>query len=349
MAQQPQQQVIPADQLVTKYQRIGRCNHFSMLQNIPCSEEYKIVGILLVDHSLSHALTSTVDVPVVYLQQFWKIVNKVPNTKDTIRFTINRETIMYTVDMLRDALKLPVETLENSLIVPADLKYIPRFLRIVGYEGIVDKKDSIQYPRFTKLIIADLMKKFPSIAPRLEEDYHSIKDDVPLGNVYTIRNVMVRGLLIPSDLLTDEIRASKEYTAYEEKFVRKPSTTSTPPPGDDKERDDIAEASILSLTLHKIALAAEAQENVAKVQDKIIKEDIDKFFDDEEDNSYASAFSDLEKKDDGKDDDDKDVDDDDHVDHALVRKKVSGSSEIRNEKMQTPILSPPRSPGKDFS
>ncbi|GJS91765.1 hypothetical protein Tco_0774401 [Tanacetum coccineum] len=31
-----------------------------------------------------------------------------------------------------------------------------------------------------KLIIADLMKKFPSIPPRLEEDHHSIKDDIPL-------------------------------------------------------------------------------------------------------------------------------------------------------------------------
>ncbi|GJU47649.1 copia protein [Tanacetum coccineum] len=332
-------------------------------------EECKIVGILLVDHSLSHVLTSTVDVPVV-------------------------ETIMYTVDMFRDALKLPVETLENSLI----------------------KKDSIQYPHFTKLIIADLMKKFPSIAPRLKEDYHSIKDDVPLVNVYTTRNVMVRGLLIPSDLLTDEIHASKEYKAYEEKFVRvdvlkiqpdpvkstqgthrTPRATRTPTPiakkkiksievvGEssyDKEREDIAEASILSLTLHKITSAAEAQENVAKVQDKIIEEDIDKLFDDEEGDSYASAFSDSvfqddedtrtrieprshkehqdavddddndvvkEKKDDGKDNEEKDADDDDHDDHALVRKKVSGSSEIRNEKMQTPILSPAKSPRKDFS
>ncbi|GJU22357.1 hypothetical protein Tco_1155699 [Tanacetum coccineum] len=30
------------------------------------------------------------------------------------------------------------------------------------------------------LIIADLMKKFPNIPKRIEEDYHSIKDDVPL-------------------------------------------------------------------------------------------------------------------------------------------------------------------------
>ncbi|GJT57882.1 hypothetical protein Tco_0992936 [Tanacetum coccineum] len=40
------------------------------------------------------------------------------------------------------------------------------------------KKEVVQYPRFIKLIIADLMKKFPEIPQRIEEDYHSIKDDI---------------------------------------------------------------------------------------------------------------------------------------------------------------------------
>nr|GEU35496.1 copia protein [Tanacetum cinerariifolium] len=42
-----QQQVIPTDELVTtKYQIVGRCNNYAMLQNIPCSKECKIVGTL---------------------------------------------------------------------------------------------------------------------------------------------------------------------------------------------------------------------------------------------------------------------------------------------------------------
>ncbi|GJV10823.1 putative reverse transcriptase domain-containing protein [Tanacetum coccineum] len=107
----------------------------------------------------------------------------------------------------------------------------------VGYQGVVDKvsafymkflaqpwqtmfeKDVIQYPRFPKLIIADLMKKFPSIPPRLEEDYHLIKDDIPLVSVYTIRNVTVRGMLIPDAFLTKEIRATDDYKEYETVFV----------------------------------------------------------------------------------------------------------------------------------
>ncbi|GKD08379.1 hypothetical protein Tco_1188064 [Tanacetum coccineum] len=42
--------------------------------SISCSLECKILGQILLDHPLSYALTATVDVPVVYLQQFWSTV-----------------------------------------------------------------------------------------------------------------------------------------------------------------------------------------------------------------------------------------------------------------------------------
>ncbi|GKC30223.1 mediator of RNA polymerase II transcription subunit 22A-like protein [Tanacetum coccineum] len=75
MAQQ--QQIIPTDQLISiGYQSIRRCNNYTVLQSIPCLPNYKIVEQILVDHPLSYALTITVDIPVVYLQQFWNIVRK---------------------------------------------------------------------------------------------------------------------------------------------------------------------------------------------------------------------------------------------------------------------------------
>ncbi|GJY45967.1 hypothetical protein Tco_0435030 [Tanacetum coccineum] len=63
------------------------------------------------------------------------------------------------------------------------------------------------------------MKKFTSIPPRFEEDYHSIKDDILLVSVYTTGNVIVRGRLIPDAFLTDEIRATDDYKEYEMVFV----------------------------------------------------------------------------------------------------------------------------------
>ncbi|GJX40254.1 hypothetical protein Tco_0255244, partial [Tanacetum coccineum] len=151
-------------------------------------------------------------VPAVYLQHFWKTARLVVNANETIRFTMDKE-ITYTVDIFRSTLKLLVETFKNPFITPATLKFIQPFLKILGYQGNVDKqkKDVIKYPRFTKLIIANLMKKFPSIPWRLEEDYHSIKDDIPLVSVYTTGNVTVKGMLILDEFLTDDIRATPEY------------------------------------------------------------------------------------------------------------------------------------------
>ncbi|GKC43823.1 retrovirus-related pol polyprotein from transposon TNT 1-94 [Tanacetum coccineum] len=169
MAQQ-QQPIIPAYQLVLKFQSIGRCNNYDVLQNSPCFVAWKIVGQILIEHALSYALTATADVPAVCIQQFWKTIKQVPNANDNI-------------------LEIP----NNPFIEPTYLKFIQRFLKIVGYEGIVDK--------------------------RLEENYHSIKDDILLVSVYTRGNMTVRGMLIPGEFLTDDIRATEEYKEYEKAFI----------------------------------------------------------------------------------------------------------------------------------
>ncbi|GJR74892.1 hypothetical protein Tco_0087257 [Tanacetum coccineum] len=83
---------------------------------------------------------------------------------------------------------------------------------------IKQKKNVIQYPRFIKLIIADIMAKYESIPKRLEEDYHLIKDDTPLVNVYTTGKVNVNGMLILDDLITNTIRDTQAYKDYVEKY-----------------------------------------------------------------------------------------------------------------------------------
>ncbi|GKB61482.1 hypothetical protein Tco_0917668 [Tanacetum coccineum] len=112
---------------------------------------------------------------------------------------------------------------------------------------------------------------------------------------------------------------------------KKPSTTSIPPPSDDRERDEIHEATQLSIIMHKTAIIVEAQENVAKSLGVIRK----------------IKVVDKEKKND--DVEEKKDDNDDHDDHELVRNKVSGSLETRNEQTQTPIPIPPRSPKTGLS
>ncbi|GJT98902.1 retrovirus-related pol polyprotein from transposon TNT 1-94 [Tanacetum coccineum] len=295
------QQIITAAQLVPKFQGIRRCNNYDMLQSIPCSSECKIL---------------------------WKTVSKVPDTKDTIKFKLNTQYITYTVDMFRDTLHLLVETPDNPFVAPVNIEIIEYFMQSVGYQDVVDKvsafytkflaqpwqtmfkcgfnnfifqnKDVIQYPRFTKLIIADLMKKFPSIPPRLEEDYHSIKDDILLVRTHRTTPRYYRTPTLTAASPQEKMRKqSVRETSSPRKFLKatikqkKQSTTPIPPASDDRERDEIVEANLLSLTLHKTALAAEAQENVAKVQEKLAEEEIEKMVEGEEDEeSYESEFFD---------------------------------------------------------
>ncbi|GJZ62515.1 hypothetical protein Tco_0618652, partial [Tanacetum coccineum] len=85
--------------------------------------------------------------------------------------------------------------------------------------NVRQKKDAIQYPRFIKLILDDLMKKFPEIPQRIEEDYHYIKDDISLVSVYTTRDVRVRGMLILNEFLTAKIRVTDDFKKYETVFM----------------------------------------------------------------------------------------------------------------------------------
>ncbi|GJX38920.1 ribonuclease H-like domain-containing protein [Tanacetum coccineum] len=151
------QHIVPADKLVPKFQSIGRCNNYVVLQSIPCSPECKIVGKILLDHPLSYALTATADVPAIkinILQLFHAVVNHT------------------NVDCVA-------------------------FLWWDFMNNVLQKKNVI----------------------KLDEDYHSIKDDTPLVSVYSIGNVLFRGMRIPNAFLTTEIRATDDYKDHETVFI----------------------------------------------------------------------------------------------------------------------------------
>nr|GEZ56765.1 hypothetical protein [Tanacetum cinerariifolium] len=157
---------------------------------------------------------------------------------------------------------------------------------------VLQKKDVITYPRLIKLIIADLMKKFDSIPQRLEEEYHFIKDDISLEYVKVFVGVKVPTIQPQSVLSTQGThmttpsahRSPTLTTAIPHKKKRKQVAGET-------KMGKITEATLLSLALPKTAIAAEAQENVAKVQEKLEEEEIAKMVEGEDDEeSYASQF-----------------------------------------------------------
>ncbi|GKA79959.1 hypothetical protein Tco_0786555 [Tanacetum coccineum] len=204
-----------------------------------------MVGLILLDHCLSHALTETAEVPAVYLQQFWKTVSK--------------------------------------------------------------------------LIIADLMKKFPNNTKRLEEDYHSIKYDVPLMSVYTTGNVLVQGMLIPDALLTAEIRETNDFKEYE---TVSPIVYASPS---------------VSMKRKQIIGEFSSPQQSLKITIKQ-KQTVEKDDDDSKDRIEPGSHKDNSEV----------VDDDDDKEREKQDGEI-GSLEIRNEETQTTIPTPLSSPRKILS
>nr|GEV13574.1 hypothetical protein [Tanacetum cinerariifolium] len=94
---------------------------------------------------------------------------------------------------------------------------------------------------------------------------------------------------------TSSLRKSLKVTIRQ----NKQSTTLIPPSNDDRERDEITKATLLSFTLYKPVLAAEAQENIAKVQEKLAEEETINMVEGEKDEeSYTSEFADSMLNDD---------------------------------------------------
>nr|GEU68048.1 hypothetical protein [Tanacetum cinerariifolium] len=133
-------------------------------------------------------------------------------------------------------------------------------------------------------------------------------------------------MLIPDKLIIDEIRDTHAYRDYVEEYggvevpmikpklvkstrgmhrtpratrtpnpadVQKPISTLIPPPSDDRERDEIHKATLLSLALHKTAKIVENHVNLVAVKEKILEEDVDKIIEGKDEESFAREFFDF--------------------------------------------------------
>ncbi|GJV90758.1 hypothetical protein Tco_1538571, partial [Tanacetum coccineum] len=83
--------IVPAAQLVPKFQRIGRCNNYAVVQ-----------------------------------------ISKVPDAEETIKFKLDTQEIIYTIDMFRDTINLPVETPKHPFVAPINIEIIESFMNKVA-------------------------------------------------------------------------------------------------------------------------------------------------------------------------------------------------------------------------
>ncbi|GKB59965.1 hypothetical protein Tco_0916151 [Tanacetum coccineum] len=121
------------------------------------------------------------------------------------------------------------------------------------------------------------MEKYQSIPKKLDEEYHTTKDDTPLCNMYTTGEVIVRGVEVlmiqPKPVTQGTIRTPRAIRIPNCDVVKSKHTLATPLPlSDDAERDDIIEATQLSLDKSKTAKVYEEQQNADLIKNKILEE-----------------------------------------------------------------------------
>ncbi|GKE46927.1 hypothetical protein Tco_1478185, partial [Tanacetum coccineum] len=210
-------------QLVPKYHTIGRCNNYAMLQSIPCSPECKIIRQILLDHLFSYALTATVDAPVVYLEQFWRMVSKVPGPEDTVKVgyqgVVDKVSTFYTKNLAQ--LWQTMFKVFNHYLTTRRSGHDQTKINILQIFHVVINQTNVDY---AALLWWDFMNNIS--LKRIEEDYHSIKDDTSLVSVYTTRDVRIRGMLILNEC-SNESTATGCFNPRNRKSTPRAHTTPT--------------------------------------------------------------------------------------------------------------------------
>ncbi|GJU84043.1 hypothetical protein Tco_1291589 [Tanacetum coccineum] len=286
--------------------------------------------------------------------------------------------------MFRDTLYFPVETLENPFVAPVNIQTIKSFMHRIGYQGMVDKVSAFymknlaqpwqtMFKVFNRYLTTrtsghdqtkiNILQLFHAMINRInvdyvallwiEEDYHSIKDDIPLVSLYTIRNVLVRGMLIQDEFLTKEISVVDDFKKYKTVFMnvdvlmnqsqpvvstqgthmitprayRTPILT-TASPQEKKRKQSVGETSSLKKSL-KITIRQKQVDEGEKYNQSY--DDVDDSDDRLEPESHKKNPEHVD------DDDDKDKVDEKKDDEM-------GSLKTRTEEIQTLIPTPTRSP-----
>ncbi|GJW78364.1 hypothetical protein Tco_0140046 [Tanacetum coccineum] len=135
--------------------------------------------------------------------------------------------------MFQDILHLSMETPDNPFVAPVNIETIKAFMNKVGYQGVIDKtkinilqlfhavinRTNVDYAALMWWDFINNMKQKKE-AIQIEEDYQSIKDDIPLVSLYATRVVPVRGILISDAFLTKEIHDTDDFKEYESVFMK---------------------------------------------------------------------------------------------------------------------------------
>ncbi|GJW84220.1 hypothetical protein Tco_0157365, partial [Tanacetum coccineum] len=289
-----------------------------------------------------------------------RTVGKVPDTKDMIKFMLDTEKLTYIVDMFRDTLHLPVETPENPFVTLVNIQTTKASMNRVGYQVVVDKVSAFYTKNLaqpwqtmfkvfnhcltTRTSVHDqtkinILQLFHAVINRtnvdyaallwIDEDYHYIKDDIPLEIRATDDFKEYETVFMNVDVLMNQPQpvVSTQGTHRTTPRAHKTPTLTAASPQGKKRKQSVEETSSLKKSL-KITIR----------QKQVDESEKDKQSYDDTDDSDDRSEPEIHKE------NPEHVDDDDEEKVDEKKYDEMGSLEIRAEEMQTPIPTTPRSP-----
>nr|GEW03590.1 hypothetical protein [Tanacetum cinerariifolium] len=290
------------------------------------------------NHLLRFSIATSSYVPWIYMAQFWHTL-KEDGSKYKLKFMLDRKELSLTLDDFRTIFHLPQATNNNHdrfVPPPSFFDMIPFYKNHLGFTmeletsssfklvfcnrgkqlvwkgihySLLHSTSSIPYQRFTKIIIGHYMTNFPEISRRARDNYHNLKDDDLMKNIFNSGRYKDKvGMKIPDWMISEAMKQTEHYRMYAEVFgidvpltqsqptestqgtCRTPSapryTRLTPPalvPTVDKADQLILQDTLqVNLAEHQSRQEQETRENVALVDEHLASVEIEKMVEGQE-------------------------------------------------------------------
>ncbi|GKA05963.1 hypothetical protein Tco_0685083 [Tanacetum coccineum] len=137
----PQAIIVSEEQLVLRANRlvIKKTNQCIASDSAITDTMMRFVVEILRHHKLYKPVSLTATVPIIYLHQYWTIINHNPNNH-TFTFELDTHTFTLTPGLLRTVLQMSPLDPNNTYAKPPSENQILRFIKTLGYDEDPDTK-----------------------------------------------------------------------------------------------------------------------------------------------------------------------------------------------------------------
>ncbi|GJV26869.1 hypothetical protein Tco_1383317 [Tanacetum coccineum] len=264
------------------------------LENPLCPYESRILVDILKNHPLRFCIAASSSVPWIYMGQFWHTLHE-DRSKYTLKFMLDKKECTLTLNDFRTIFHLPQATNNNhDHFVPAPTfsKMVPFYINDLGFtlelrsisnfktsgrlqpwqtlckmflRCLTTRVTSYDQPAvqiiFTKPIVSLYMTAYPEISRRVRNRYHNLADDVMIKSIFNSGK-------------------SKDVPTTQSQLIESTQgthrTTSAPRSPNTVVAEGESNTLQVSLVKQKSHEELEATQNVEKVKEHLIAEEIEK-------------------------------------------------------------------------